>query len=66
MKKIKTIKRGNLPTRLPVSLTLITYMGLDTYKAPGWIWGALGIVFLLLWVISIYAICIEKQVDIFE
>lgn len=64
--KRKVIKLSNYPTRLPVYNTIITAMALDYWNAPQWLWGALGILFLIIWIVSFYLIFKEEQVDIFN
>jgi hypothetical protein len=45
--KRKVIHKKNLPVHLPLSLTIALYLLLDRSNAPGWVWGALGVLLLL-------------------
>lgn len=65
MKK-KVIKLENLPAKAPAPLTLSTAIALDFWNAPGWLWGALGLLFIMIWGAAIYKMVKEKPVDIFE
>ena len=64
MKKRKVIT--NIPTRLPVAVTLVTYLCLDKWSAPEWLWGVLGIIFAVIWIITIIDIWNCERIDIFE
>jgi len=43
----KVLKPNNLPTRLPVWSTATSFLLLERFDAPQWLWGALGFFFLL-------------------
>lgn len=64
MKK-QVISRKNLPDKLPSISTLCIIMALDYWKAPGWLWGGMGLLLVLLWISAIWSIIQEKQVNIF-
>jgi hypothetical protein len=66
MKKYKVISRKNLPTGLPVTKTILFLMALDYYKAPQWLFGAVGCFLILGWIVSIGSMFQERQTDIFE
>ena len=66
MKKTKRIKASNMPSKLPVDATAITYLLLENFDAAGWIWGACGVVIIFLWAIQIYSVCTAEYIDIFE
>jgi hypothetical protein len=60
------IKKSNLPTRLPVLLTAVVYLLLDRFHPADWVWGAVGAVFVLVWIGAFVAWFKEDEVDIFE
>jgi hypothetical protein len=64
MKKNKVIHRKNMPVRLPTFLTVVCYLLLDRFNAPEFIWGIVTMFLLLLWIVSIYSLVKEKQIDI--
>lgn len=65
MKKVKkVIKRENLPSTIPLFSTLTTYLILDKFNAPEWMWGVLAFIFLLGWINSIYRIVTDEDVDL--
>lgn len=39
----------HFPTRPPTLMTAVAYMGMDIYGAPGWLWGAVGVVLGIVW-----------------
>ncbi len=64
MKVRKVIK--NTPPKLPLSYTLLTYLLLDRFNAPEWLWGSFGVLFAIVWVIQIIDIWNCERIDIFE
>lgn len=66
MAKDKKISYKNLPVRWPLWSSITTWLLLDRLQPPGWVWGAVGCVFALLWIILIIAFFTEEHVDIFK
>lgn len=66
MKTKKVIDAKNLPGKLPIWSTLTTALALDHWNAPEWLWGALGLFFLIGWIAVIASKSREEQVDMFE
>jgi hypothetical protein len=64
--KRTVISNKNLPISLPLSTTLVAWLVLDKLQAAGWIWGAVGIVFLALWIASVHDIITRKDVELFK
>ena len=60
------IKAANLPPRLPLMATAFWWMFLDYINAPGWAFGAIGVMLLALWVAFFYEIATKNAKDIFE
>jgi hypothetical protein len=63
---VKEIKQGNLPYNPPVTLTVVVWLALDHWRAPGWLYGAAVVVMLILWVAAIYSIWAAERIDIIE
>lgn len=64
MKKRKVISLNNLPVKLPLFQTLVTALALDYWNAPQWLWGALGLLFLVVWIYAIVARVNQEETDI--
>ena len=60
------IKRSNLSIRLPVLLTAVVYLLLDRFHPADWVWGAVGALFVLIWIGALVAWFKEDEVNIFE
>jgi len=58
------IKRSNLPIRLPIFPTAVAFLLLDRFHAVGWVWGAVGTVFLLAWIGIFVAWVKEDEVEL--
>lgn len=66
MKKRKVINSRNLPAKLPIWQTLTTFLALDHWSAPAWLWGALGVIFLTIWIISLILVATQEELDILK
>jgi hypothetical protein len=62
MKKIYVIK--NVPTRLPVVGTVLYAFLMDYYNASDFWWGVFIVVFTIIWIICIYALCLQETIDL--
>ena len=56
----------NMPIRLPWQFTIVIYLLLDRFHVAGWVWGVFGTLLGIVWVVSIYALCVQKNVTIEE
>lgn len=65
-KKYKVIAPRNLPTKYPVSFTILAILCLDFYNVPGWVCGSLGALLFILWVLIFIANRSQEEVDIME
>jgi hypothetical protein len=63
MKKRKVLDRKRLPARLPLFQSIVCWLALKHWNAPEWLYGVLGVVFLIYWIASIYAFYTQKEVD---
>ena len=61
----KVVRPDNLPSKLPFFQTLSTILALDYLNAPQWLCGAIGFLFLIMWIGSISQIINNKKVDLF-
>lgn len=64
MKAFKKIKGDNLSVPLPITGTVVTYLLLDKYHAPSWLWWECGIGYAIVWICSIIALVNTQQVDV--
>lgn len=66
MKKVKVLQYNNLPTRPPAVSTALMYLLLDKYNAPGWLWGVIATLYAITWIVTIWKMIDEENVDIFD
>lgn len=62
---MKVIDNKNLPTKPPIFPTLVTAIALDYWHAPQWLWGALGLFWVIVWIACISVISKQEKTDIF-
>jgi len=59
---MKVISRKQLPTQSNLFFKgLTSYIALDYFHAPGWLWGVVGCIFVLAAIGRIYAYAKEKE-----
>lgn len=51
---------GIMPAQLPVQTTALAWLLLDRLAAPGWVWGVVGTVLALFWVLAIVRMVTDK------
>jgi hypothetical protein len=61
MGKRNVLSRKNLPTRLPLLLSIVLWLVMDRLNSPQWLYGALGAVMLLVWIAAIHQFFTEKE-----
>ena len=66
MKNEKVISVKNLPARFPVLTTAVSYLYLDKYNAAGWVWGVVGTVLAILWILVVIVKAYEEETDILK
>jgi hypothetical protein len=66
VKHPKVLKLDQLPAKLPTAATIAWFLLLDRFHAPGWLWGAVGVVAVIHWAGSIYAMCVQQPVRLKE
>ena len=59
------ISRSNIPVKLPFFQTITIYLLLDKLDAAGWIWGVVGTIVVLWWILAIVALITSSETDIF-
>lgn len=64
MKKIHVIKTKYLPIRLPLLSTAVAYLMLDKLNASALVYGIVGTIYALIWVLSIVGLAYQEQKDI--
>lgn len=62
----KVVSRSELPTRLPVLLSLVVWLLLDRFDPEGWIHGAAWCFVAVLWIGCIVEFIKEKEIKIFD
>jgi len=51
---------GQLPAQLPTQTTALVYLLLEHFDAPGWVWGVVGTMLALIWVLAGLRMWTEK------
>ena len=64
MKKVKVISYKNLPAKLPLLSSAVSYLFLDKFNAPGWVWGVVITLFSILWISCVIKLSNEDVIDI--
>ena len=63
MKKRIVLDHNCLPSRLPIWTSATAWLLLDRFSPSGWVWGAVGCFFLLLWIVAIWAVVTQEKVN---
>lgn len=63
---MKVIKNSNLPTKLPVTITVVFVLWLKTIGMQEWLMGIISFLLLVVWVFAILRLCEQKETDIFK
>lgn len=66
IKAKKVLSNSNLPTRLPIWSSMTCWLALEHWNAPQWLYGALGLFFLISWVTSIVGLATEEKIDLLK
>lgn len=66
MSSKKVISYKNLPAKLPFFQTAVCWLALDYYQAPGWLWGVMATLFSILWIVGIYTVGTQEEVNILK
>jgi len=65
-KRTRVVAYKNLPARLPVWSTITIWLVFDRLKMPGWVWGAAGCLFIILWIVRFIEFWQQVETDIFD
>lgn len=62
----KVVATKNLPMHPPITLTIACWLLLDRLRAPAWVWGAVGTLLGLIWLIALYEIFTQEPTELKE
>lgn len=64
MEKNYVLARKHMPYRSPIVFTIVMYLFMDHVHSPQWVWGAVGLFVLIMWITYFVGIHNEKEVII--
>lgn len=50
-KKRIVLPLSHIPAKPPLLASIVYYMALDFYQAPGWAWGVVGTLMAVIWIV---------------
>ena len=62
----RVIKESNLPLRSPLISNIVAGLLLDRLKAPGWVWGSVGVLFVFVWIGFFVCLFTYEHVDVLK
>ena len=62
----RVIASANLPADIKIYPYLVAWLTLDRLNAPGWVWGAVGVVYALMLIGSIAQYVTQTEVDVLK
>lgn len=65
MSKRKVVSGKNLPSRFPIKTTAIVFILVDRFGIDGVWLGVIITILVVLWIIMIYVVLTQEQVEIF-
>jgi len=66
METPKVISWKNMPTRLPIWTSATAYLLLEHFNASQVIWGVVGTIFGLGWIVAVIQLFREEKVELFK
>lgn len=60
----KVVANKNMPARLPIWQSITIWLALDHWHAPQWLYGALGLLLLVMWIAEIYKLFTQKETEV--
>lgn len=60
------ISGTNLPSMLPLFPSITSWIALDHWSAPGWLYGVIGSIFVFWWIAAILKLSSTTAIDIFS
>lgn len=64
MTKHHVIKRTSLPAQSPVLFTAVMWLLLDRLDSPGWVWGSVGLLVVLMWIGTVMRWATDSDADV--
>lgn len=64
-KKRKVINPQNMPINMPILNTMVFYLMLEHLNSPGYVWGVIGTVVILGWIVWIIDILTRETLEPF-
>lgn len=64
MESKKVISKKNLPTRSPILTTVVYVLAMDYWNAPQWLWGAVGLFLIFIWIAWIVSFFNQDEIDV--
>ena len=61
---MKVIAAKQLPMRCPLIATLVLWMALDHWSAPGWAYGAVGLVLAIGWILWVIHLSTAESAEV--
>lgn len=65
-KRYKVFKVKNIPTRPPITFTLLVYLVMKDLNVKDIVWGIVGTLVFFLWVFAINRQAREEEIDLFD
>lgn len=62
----RVISCKNLPMRPPIIATIVWYLFLERVNAPEWLWGLMGALLGIFWIVCIWGVNDQKQIELEE
>lgn len=66
MKERKSISTKNMPPRLPLVAFAVAFLFLDRFNAPGYVWGIIGTLAVIILIGCLVAWANTEEIDIFK
>lgn len=66
MKKRKVLHYSQLPTKLPIGLTLLVLLLLREFNPVGWVHGVAWTFVVFVWIVAIFGIATQEQSKVWE
>lgn len=64
--KRRVIAGKNFPARAPLLLSLVAWLVLDRLGAPQWMFGVVGTVLVILWIVWLWDVTTRIDVDVIK
>ncbi len=61
MKKRFVLPADHHSSRPPLWSSVVLFMALDLYEAPGWAWGVAGTLWAIFWIVWVWSLVFEES-----